>query len=204
MPRVGQNVLDRLINDCVNLPYEIVVSKWIIEATPALFGNNRDEFLRIKALIANKLGVDMCSVVFVGSSSTGFSMNPRKDFKTFDSSSDIDIAIVSHYYFNEAWHSLRLMDKSGLSESAKRAYYSHRSHYIFDGTIATDKILSHLPFGGAWRKAIIEIREEPVFNNKEIHFRLYQDHKSLIDYHVSNVKDNLSGMLGIKPSSTKL
>lgn len=204
MARVSQEILDKLIEDCIKQPYEIVVSKWIVEATPALFNGDRNEYLRIKALIAKKLGVDMCSVVFVGSSSTGFSLNPQKNFKTFDVSSDIDIAIVSHYFFNEAWHSLRLMDKAVLSERVKKAYNSHRSHYIFDGTIATDKILSQLPFGVSWRMVINEIKREPIFNNKDIHFRLYQDHKSLIDYHVANVRDNLSGMLGIKPQSEKL
>lgn len=204
MGRVSQNILDKLMDDCRNHPYEIVVSKWIVESIPALFKGNRDEYLRVKALIASLLHVDMCSVVFVGSSSTGFSMNPQKNFKEFDDDSDIDIAIISHYYFNEAWHNLRQMDTALLSKKAHKAYNSHRAHYIFDGTIATDKILSYLSFGKAWRESIAILRNDPAFGDKDIHFRLYQDHKSLIDYHVANVRDNLPNMLGISPQVQQL
>ncbi len=204
MARVSQKVLDDFMEDCKSLPYEIVVSKWIVESIPALFNGNMDEYLRIKDVISKGLGVDMCSVVFVGSSSTGFSLNPEKDFKVFDEESDIDIAIISHYYFNEAWYWLRRIDLAVASKNTIRAYNSHKSHYIFDGTIATDKILAKLPFGKQWLQTLSAIKNEPVFGNKEIHFRLYQDHKSLIDYHVANVRDNLPKMLGVAPQSQTL
>ena len=204
MARVSQQVLDNLMNDCQNLPYEIVVSKWIVESIPVLFNGNKNEFLRIKEVISKGLSVDMCSVVFVGSSATGFSLNPEKDFKVFDEASDIDIAIISHHYFNEAWHWLRRIDLAVASKNTIKAYNSHKSHYIFDGTIATDKILAKLPFGEQWLHTLSAIKNEPVFGNKEIHFRLYQDHKSLIDYHVANVRDNLPKMLGVAPQSQTL
>ena len=204
MIRVDQRILDRLANDCQTQPYDIVVSKWMVDSVPVLFNGNKDEYLRIKALIASKLEIDICSVVFVGSSSLGFSLNPNKNFKTFDSDSDIDIAVISHYYFNEAWHNLRRMDVALLSKKEMRAYNSHRSHYIFDGTIATDRILSQLSFGKAWRASIAELRRDPVFGNREIHFRLYQDHKSLIDYHISNIKNVLPNMIGVAPQVQQL
>lgn len=47
MARVSQNILDGLITDCTQKPYEIVVSKWIVEKIPAIFHGDQEEFLRI-------------------------------------------------------------------------------------------------------------------------------------------------------------
>lgn len=197
MPRAPQELLNELLNDYQKGPDEYVVSKWIVEKIPALFNNDMELYRRTKLLIANKLGIDSCSVVFVGSSCTGFSLNPEKNCKLFDEESDIDIAIISHYHFTEAWHWLRTQKLSLLHGAAKKAYKSHRSFYVFDGTIATDMILKFMPFGAVWQEAIEELQKEPVFGKREIHFRLYQDHKSLVDYHVKNISENLGNLLGV-------
>ena len=107
MARINQEILDELVEDCSAGNDEYVVSKWITEKVPAIFNGNFEQFVKVKLSIAKQLGIDSCSVVFVGSSCTGFSMNPSKDFKEFDEKSDIDIAIVSYYYFNVAWRWLR-------------------------------------------------------------------------------------------------
>ena len=204
MARVSQEILDGLITDCAEKPYEIVVSKWIVERIPAVFHDDREEYLRIKALIAKELKVDMCSVVFVGSSCTGFSLNPEKDFKEFDDQSDIDIAIVSHHFFNIAWRWMRLVDLSTLKGKERYAVKQHRRHFVFDGTIATDLVLPLMPFGKEWGTVLAKISNEPVFGGRDVHFRLYQDHKSLIDYHVNNVKYNLPAMLGVEVNDEQL
>ena len=206
MARVSQAVIDQLLSDCAdpNKPYEIVVSKWIVEKIPAIFGDNKEEFLRIKSMIAQGLNVDMCSVVFVGSSCTGFSLNPKKGFKEFDDDSDIDIAIISHHHFNVAWRWMKQVDMSTLKSNERFVIGQHRSHFIFDGTIATDFILPLLPFGAQWGAVLTAISNEPVFGGREINFRLYQDHKALIDYHVKNVKNNMPTMLGVNAQEVTL
>ncbi|MCR4903445.1 MAG: hypothetical protein K6A23_11355 [Butyrivibrio sp.] len=198
MARVSQDILDSFIADFFQKSYDIVVSKWIVENIPAIFNEDKDEYLRIKALIAQGLKVDMCSVVFVGSSCTGFSLNPKKNFKKFDSDSDIDIAIISHHHFNIAWRWMRQIDMSTLNGKERYEIKEHRKHFVFDGTIATDYILPLLPFGKLWGSVLLSISNEPIFGGREIHFRLYQDHKSLIDYHVNNVKKNLPSILGVE------
>lgn len=204
MSRVSQEILDGLIIDCTRKPYEIVVSKWIVERIPAIFNNDKEEYLRIKALIAKGLGVDICSVVFVGSGCTGFSLNPEKDFKEFDDQSDIDIAIVSHHHFNVAWRWMRQVDLSTLKNKERFAVKQHRTHFVFDGTIATDQILPLMPFGKEWGAVLAEISNEPVIGGRDVHFRLYQDHKSLIDYHVKNVKNNMPALLGVEVNDEQL
>lgn len=204
MARISQDILDELIKDCSEKPYEIVISKWIVEKIPVIFNDNKEEFLRIKSLIAQGLRVDMCSVVFVGSSCTGFSLSPKKDFKTFDNESDIDIAIISHHHFNLAWRWMRQIDMSSLTGKERYEISEHRKHFVFDGAIATDHILPLLPFGKQWGAILTAISNEPVFGGREINFRLYQDHKSLIDYHVNNIKRNIHSMLGVEAQDVTL
>lgn len=204
MQKVDQATLDQLVEDLNKEPNEYVVSKWIVEKIPVIFNDDYETFIKTKLSIANKLGVDSCSIIFVGSSSTGFSLNPEKGFKVFDEESDIDIAVISHHYFNIAWHWMRMQDVALLNKRAKNGIKQHRNYYIFDGTIATDFFLPYLPFGEQWTKIIKDLEVIPLFKGREIHFRLYQDHKSLIDYHRFNVKRNLPKLLGIEPESINL
>jgi len=204
MTRVDQAILDSLITDCSQKPYDIVVSKWIVEKIPVVFNGNAEEYVRIKSIIAQGLKVDMCSVVFVGSSCTGFSLNPEKNFKVFDESSDIDIAIISHHHFNIAWRWMRQVDLSTLKSKERYAVKQHRLHFVFDGTIATDMVLPLMPFGSEWGAVLANVSNEPVFRGREVHFRLYQDHRSLIDYHMNNVKNNLPTMLGVEAQDLTL
>lgn len=78
MARINQEILDELVEDCSEGNDEYVVSKWIIEKVPAIFNGNFEQFVKVKLSIAKQLGIDSCSVVFVGSSCTGSSRNrPR-------------------------------------------------------------------------------------------------------------------------------
>lgn len=198
MSRVSQNILDDLVEDYSHNSYEVLVSKWIVEKIPVIFKGDLDEYLRVKDLIAKGLQVDMCSIVFVGSSCTGFSLSPRKDFKEFDDTSDIDIAIISHHHFNIAWRWMRQADLSMLNSKVRYNIKEHKKHFIFDGTIATDYILPHLPFGKLWGEVLSRISKEIVFEGRVIKLRLYQDHKSLVDYHINNIKNNIPSLLGVK------
>lgn len=204
MVRANQKDLDELADACTSAASEFVVSKWIVERVPYIFQNDYDCYINTKISIAKKLGVDACSIVFVGSCSTGFSLNPKKNFKVFDDDSDIDIAVISHHYFNIAWHWMRMQDESLLTYKAKKAIKNHRSWYVFDGAIATDFILPLLPFGKEWQSVIADLEKDPMFQGKDINFRLYQDHKSLIDYHIKNIKKNLPQLLGVEPESKDL
>lgn len=53
--------------------------------------------------VAEKLSVHYNNIGIAGSAKLGISLNPEKNFKPFDSSSDIDIIIVSTKLFQEFW-----------------------------------------------------------------------------------------------------
>ncbi len=46
-------------------------------------------------------------VCLVGTGNWKFSLNPEKNFKSFDSSSDIDVAVISEHQFISTWEEMR-------------------------------------------------------------------------------------------------
>ncbi len=183
---------------------DFVISKWVMEKIPHIFASDYASFIQTKITLGKKLGVDSCAIVFVGSSSTGFSLNPNKNFKIYDDKSDIDIAVISNYHFNIAWHCIRNTDKNAQLPMVKNAIDDHRQRLVFWGTIATDKLLGILPFGKDWMDAIEELKKNPIFENRKINFRLYQDYDSLRAYHRYNFEHNIINVLDVKPQSITL
>lgn len=68
-------------DDLQRLPADLVISKWVLENVPFIFHEDRQHYLEIKSKLSKQLNVDSCSILFVGSSSVGFSLNPIKNFK---------------------------------------------------------------------------------------------------------------------------
>lgn len=191
-------------DDLQRLPADLVISKWVLENVPFIFHEDRQHYLEIKSKLSKQLNVDSCSILFVGSSSVGFSLNPIKNFKKFDKDSDIDIAVISHYYFDVAWRTIRDIDYSHQPIQVQKVLDEHRNRLIYWGTIATDKILGLLPFGAKWLNAIETLKSDQLFEDRKISFTLYQDHESLRLYHMNNFSSNLQNTIGVKPLITQL
>ena len=196
--------LDSFKEDCIACPPEYIISKWVMEKLPFIFNDNYENYINAKLLISKLLKIDSCSIIFVGSSSTGFSLNPKKEFRTFNAASDIDIAIISYHYFNIAWHALINADIRDMVPSVVNAINEHRQRLIYYGTIATDRILGILPFGGEWLQAMNELSNVSEFADRKINFRLYKDHESLRAYHVNNINKNIFNTFGVEPESKLL
>lgn len=201
---LGGHSVEEFKNDFQKLPKDIVISKWILENTPYIFHGDKQHYLEVKSLLSKSLKVDSCSIIFVGSSSVGFSLSPSKKFKVFNDQSDIDIAVISHYYFDIAWRTIRNIDYSNQSYPVQQTINDHRNRLIYWGTIATDKILGLLPFGKEWLEAMEKLKLDPLFKNRDISFRLYQDHEALRLYHTNNFSKNLQDILGVSPSIKQL
>jgi len=170
---------------------EWVVSKWVIEnPTPYFFQNDHLAYIQWKNRLASKLGVDPYSIIVVGSANIGFSLNPEKNWISFNDESDIDIAIISNDYFEQAWHFLKNMKPSEryrLSKEMQEAIKSHESNYIYWGAIAADLVLGVLPFGEKWLSGIGELNKELPLGHT-IGLRIYKDIESLRDYTIRTLK----------------
>jgi hypothetical protein len=140
-------------------------------------------------LLGTLIGVDACNICLTGSSCVGISLNPRKGLATFHDHSDIDVAIVSDYYFDVSWRHLRTIRLGDAIDGAEReALKSHQTRYVYWGTIATDRILRVLPFAGEWTIAMSKMQAETPTEGRDINFRIYKDYDALRSYQQRGVE----------------
>lgn len=183
--------------DLLEMKPSYFVTKWIMGTLPYVFDGDEISFLRWREFIANKLNVDPTDIIVTGSACLGFSLNPAKHMKNFDEKSDIDVCIVSGYYFDTAWRELlsaRISDPTFAS--MRKALEDHKSRLIYYGTIATDWILPVLSFGRQWNEIITASRKYADLKDHEIHFRIYKDRRSVSDYQIISVKQCQNEMIG--------
>lgn len=184
-------MLDRFKTELLKEEISWVASKWILDRPPEIFCDDVHEYIYWKELLSAKIGVDSRAISFTGSSCTGFSLNPSKDFRYFNDSSDIDVAIISQYYFDISWHFLRNLgsERHSFTPTQKFSIKEHVNRLIYWGTIATDKIISILPFGSVWVRALDEMAKVTPTEGREINVRIYKDFESLRAYHINNLKN---------------
>lgn len=181
----------QFLDDLLARPTNLVASQWLFDRVPIIFSDDLKEFISWKHELSELLNVDPSCVLILGSSAFGISLNPHKNFRAFGPNSDIDVAIVSEYYFTIAWRSLRSLGskRHSLSQAAKQSLNDHITRLIYWGTIATDQILQYLPFGKVWDKAFLHMSKIQPTEGRLIKARVYKDFESLRAYHVNNLKN---------------
>jgi hypothetical protein len=173
------------------------VSHYIFQPIPFVFSSDLAIWITWKTTLARLLDVDAQDIVLTGSAAIGYSLNPWKNFKAFDHASDIDCGVISQYHFDLAWRYLRQLRPSWLSlpGASKRAIVMHQNNYVFSGTIATDVILSLLPFGSAWQSALVEMGRTSPTIGRDVKLRIYKDYDALRHYQARNI-ESLRNALG--------
>ena len=199
-----QDIIECFKRDLSTNSFEFVSSKWIFERIPYVFNDNYELFLNTKLKIAEGIKVDSCSIFFVGSSSVGFSLNPQKNMKPFDEDSDIDIAVVSHYYFDIAWRTIQDIDITSIPYSIQTSIKDHRERLIYWETVALEKVLGYMPFAKEWLCVLEKLQQSGIFHNRKVSFRLYRNHEALRRYHINNFKNSINFFCGVQPQSIEL
>tara|TARA_Y100000296_G_scaffold85988_1_gene124254 strand:- start:4152 stop:4754 length:603 start_codon:yes stop_codon:yes gene_type:complete len=170
---------------------DLVSSIWILNRTPYIFNGEFRAFEEWRYQLSSLIGVDASEVIITGSGAFGVSLNPNKNYRMFDESSDIDVAIISEYHFNISWRFLRNLGSEihKFSPAVKQSIKDHVTRYIYWGTIATDKILPHLPFGKEWAESLREMSYHPSTSGRDIKARIYKDFESLRAYQINNLRN---------------
>lgn len=194
--KYADELLENIRNDLITIPSDIFISKWIMEKIPNIFSDHEVEYYEWKHKMASGLQIDARDIIVTGSASLGYSLNPNKNFKKFNQYSDIDVGIISNYFFDIAWHELRNQKYYKLNNSMRQALEDHKNRLVYWGTIATDKILPILSFGKCWNKVINEMKCDPHINDRDINFRIYKDNKSFRDYQINSVRECQEIILG--------
>jgi hypothetical protein len=166
------------------------VSHYIFEPVPFAFNSDLSSWIRWKTSLARLLEVDPQDIILIGTAALGYSLNPNKNYKAYDDTSDIDCGVISQYHFEIAWRYLRQIRPSWLSlpSSSKRAIETHRKNYVFSGTIASDSILALLPFGSKWQSALDEMSKSPPTIGRVVKLRIYKDYDALRHYQALGIE----------------
>ena len=166
------------------------VSHHIFEPVPYAFGGDHELWVEWKTLLAELIDVDPYNIVMTGSAAVGFSLNPAKGLRAFDNDSDYDCGVISEYYFTVAWRYLCQQQVSWLSlgSDMKEAIRSHKTNFVFLGTIAADRILSLLPFGLDWQTVLEQMAYAQGSAGREVKIRIYKDYDSLRRYQARGVE----------------
>jgi hypothetical protein len=182
------------------------VSHYIFEPIPFVFDSDLSIWISWKTTLARLLEVDAYDIVLTGSAAVGYSLNPSKNYKSFDELSDIDCGVISQYHFDLAWRYLRQLRPSWLSlpSASKRAIGMHQRNYVFSGTIATDFILSLLPFGSAWQNALGEMSRTAPTIGRDVKLRIYKDYDALRHYQARNIESLRNELGGISAMTDEI
>lgn len=181
--------------DLKGLSLDDFITKRIFDATPFVFRDEYDNYVKWRRMISKELRVDSHDIIITGSAAIGYSFNPRKNFKAFNEKSDIDICIISDYFFNVAWHDIRNINTYSLDEEMRVEIEDHKTRLIYWETIATDKILPLLSFGNQWNKAMNTRRGFLSLESHDIKFRIYRNAGSARAYQKLSVNNRRTYVL---------
>lgn len=181
--------------DLLALTPSVFATKWYFDTIPFIFEDQYDQYVEWRHNLAAKMNIDPSDIIITGSAGLGISLNPHKNFKKYDSRSDIDICIFSEYYFSVAWHDLLQLSLVGLNPRMNAAVKDHRNRYIYWGTIATDQILPLLSFGSQWGRIIPQLSKYDAMQDHDINFRIYRDRQSFRRYLLTSIEDRRTVLL---------
>jgi hypothetical protein len=184
----------------------VFVSRHLFESVPHAFSGDLERWIDWKTRLGRHLEVDPAEMVLTGSSAVGFSMNPSKNYAAFHPGSDIDVGVISAHHFEIAWRYLR-RSRPGwllLPPETRRALKWHRNNYVFSGAIATDMILSLLPFGQAWQTGLDDMATQHPTLDHEVRLRIYRDYDALRTYQVGCVEKLRRALLETVEDETEI
>lgn len=161
---------------------------WLLEQR---FGEQCfDKYDEIKRFFGKNLKTDPNEIAIVGSSKTGFSLTPDKNYRKFDNEkSDIDLVVVSRKLFDIFWEIL-LQD---YHAEGKHVSNQHMTNVF-------RKFVSFKPFNSkylsrdikVWNEELGGIQSEffthfSISNN--VNYRIYQSWAAVKLYHTKGIID---------------
>ena len=166
--------------------YFISGEVWIFKN---LFGEHWfEQYDKFKKYIAQKLGVHYNNIGIAGSAKLGFSLNPTKNFKTFNDRSDIDIIIVSQKLFIEFWEQYL---RDSYNPTTRINNMHHVSFCVFRKYMTLDSFRNNEYYNDWLRKTggfEKDIQLHFQIEN-EIHYRIFESWDSVKMYYMSSINE---------------
>lgn len=163
------------------------------------FKNSHDDHSKkyddFKKFMSDKLDIPFNNIAIVGSAKTKFSFSPYKEFKEFGENSDLDLIIVSKYYYKKIWAAYRKVANESFLHN-----YEKKAGNIFNGFIGIKD--SDNTYGNEelndWQRLVRTFKAELQLKfhiNHEINYRVYADWESVQDYHMRGINKLKEGLV---------
>ena len=104
--------------DLMHLSITEVIRKHISTGQPHAF--SQVEYYELRSAVAKEFQLHPSSVVVVGSTRVGFSLNPKRRYQIVSPNSDIDVAIVSQERFDDFWERVFRYARADLAWSPNK------------------------------------------------------------------------------------
>lgn len=103
---------------------------------------DRDVYSDYKTHIQQVIGRNLDAVFIAGSGNWGFSLNPKKQYRTFCNASDIDLCIVSSTLFEEIWSEIRVFHRKNFYRisHAARTNLRRNGENVYSGFVTPEWI----------------------------------------------------------------
>ena len=162
----------------------------VLQIPPTELMQAVDEF---KDIVSTSIGVSFNSVMMVGSGKTGYSLAPKKNFKSFEldvesrNKSDIDIAIISSDLYKSFWDLYR------KSYNVKYEYvYTYISREIYRGYINERNLREIDNCRKVWNELSIgsnKLLRSKLYLKHDITYRIYRSWEDFEEYNLSSLKN---------------
>jgi len=174
--------------------------EWIDEhfLRPDPFAFEGLDFRTVARTVSRELAVDANGIFLIGSGAIGLSLNPQNtvngSLRPYDDDSDLDLAVISEFYFETAWRDLRratqpIFAMTSIDERIRKNL-SWQKKALFDGAIVAHKLLPTLSFGSSWNLALIRAGStiaQMLDAERELNIWIYRDYWSLRNYVAKSV-----------------
>ncbi len=154
-----------------------VVRKHISTGQPTAFSS--DDYFNLRSTVAQEFRLHLSSVIVVGSTRMGFSLNPKHRYRQVTDRSDIDVAIVSQTRFDDYWDRVFECVNSDLAWEAKKFKNS-----LFNGWIDPRHLPNTSTFDAAhrWTQFFDSLMASRKYGRRRITARLYRSWSRLEAY----------------------
>lgn len=190
----GVNLLEKFKSDLMDSSQtdEDIVGKYLLTGVPVDL--NDELFYELRKEIGSFFNVSITRVHVVGSAKLGFSIAPNKRFRKINDDSDIDVAVIDEYVFDDYWRRLfdfnsALTSKSDKDELLLKQFES----YFFRGWIRPDKFPLSYQGKNEWFEFFKSISYKK-YNKRKITAAIYKNEHFFENYHLENIHSLRSEM----------
>ncbi|MFA9395567.1 MAG: hypothetical protein ACERJ1_12770 [Halodesulfovibrio sp.] len=195
-----KTIRDELIADIKNSEVSDIYSRYLKSHEVWLFkhmmkvDDPHKFFDQLKQYIQDQLGIHSANIAIAGSAKTGFSFSPKKDFKQFDESSDLDVILVDSSRFNDSWSALLDLKYRGKLSNTK-----HLSFNIFRRFVSLKNEDYDHSYFNDWFKLTNSFKKDfqTAFEiESDFTYRIYDSWDSVDRYHLAGIAALKESLIG--------